>query len=113
MKQSRYEWYVCLAQQLRNLGFEANERDDTIFTRQTQQGQIFIALYVDDLFLVAENEQVLKNFKEDLENHFDLKYFGQVSEYLGNEFKRTGEGYEMSQHKFLRELANDFLRREE
>lgn len=64
---------------------------------------------MDDLFLVAENEQVLKNFKEDLENHFDLKYFGQVSEYLGIEFERTNEGYEMSQHKFLKELVNDFL----
>ncbi|KAJ8140640.1 hypothetical protein OY671_006178 [Metschnikowia pulcherrima] len=108
MKQSGFEWYTCLATQLKKLGLIQNDLEETIFSKQTEQGILIVALYVDDLFLVAENEQILADFKTDLEQVFDLKYFGLVSEYLGIEFERTTNGYSMSQKKFLGELLEDF-----
>ena len=108
MKQSGFEWYTCLARELTKLGLTQNDLEETIFTKRTKDGILIVALYVDDLFLVAENEAVLTEFKLDLERIFDLKYFGSVSEYLGIEFERTENGYSMSQKKFLMELLEEF-----
>lgn len=51
-------------------------------------------------FLVADNEQILADFKTDLEQVFDLTYFGLVSEHLGIELDRTTNGYSLSQRKY-------------
>ncbi|GEQ66782.1 hypothetical protein JCM33374_g445 [Metschnikowia sp. JCM 33374] len=108
MKQAGYEWNKYLAMRLDALGFSENDLDESVFKRESKFGKLIVALYVDDLFLVAENDEVLSEFKEELEGMFDLKYFGPVSEYLGIEFKRTKEGYVMSQHKYLKELLENF-----
>ncbi len=49
-------WYTCLATQLTKLGLIHNDIEETIFSKQTEHGILIVALYVDDLFLVAENE---------------------------------------------------------
>lgn len=108
MKQAGFEWYTHLAMKLEKLGLTRNEIQVTIFTKSYKTGKQIVALYVDDLFLVAENEDVLSLFKAELSAIFDLKYFGQVSEYLGIEFQRTEDGYSMSQHKFLRGVLKQF-----
>ncbi|KAJ8139395.1 hypothetical protein OY671_007393 [Metschnikowia pulcherrima] len=108
MKQSGFEWYTCLASQLKKLGLKQNDLEETIFTKESEYGRLIVALYVDDLFLVASNERVLDVFKSDLENVFDLKYFGLVSEYLGIEFEKTDSGYTMGQRKFLEALIETF-----
>lgn len=108
MKQAGYEWYQYLGKRLENMGLVPSDYEETTFTKHSKFGKLIVALYVDDLFLVAENEEVLAEFKKDLEKLFDLKYFGQVSEYLGIEFERTKEGYSLSQRKFLQKVLNDF-----
>lgn len=108
MKQSGYEWFQYLKGKLLNLGLEPSDFEETIFTMKAKSGNLFIGLYVDDLFLVAENEKALLEFKKKLEKIFDLKYFGPVSEYLGIEFRKTENGYTLSQRKFLKSLLFDF-----
>lgn len=108
MKQSGYQWYQFLSKKLEDLGLTQNDYEETIFTRKSKFGKLIVALYVDDLFLVADNESVLDEFKNDLLSIFDLKYFGAVSEYLGVKFKRTKTGYVMSQKNFLQNLVDEF-----
>ncbi|GEQ67695.1 hypothetical protein JCM33374_g1360 [Metschnikowia sp. JCM 33374] len=67
MKQAGYEWNKYLAMRLDALGFSENDLDESVFKRESKFGKLIVALYVDDLFLVAENDEVLSEFKEELE----------------------------------------------
>lgn len=108
MKQAGYEWFECLKEKLTHLGFEQSEVNGAMFTRTNKVGYLTMALYVNDLFLMANNEGVLAQFKTELEKIFDLKCFGEICEYLGIEFKRTKEGYSLSQKKCIDNLVNEF-----
>ncbi|GEQ72946.1 hypothetical protein JCM33374_g6634 [Metschnikowia sp. JCM 33374] len=65
IKQSGHDWYMCLADKLKKIGLRPLGSQGTISTKQSIVGNIIIAIYVDDLFLVGKNEQVLKEFKKD------------------------------------------------
>lgn len=108
MKQSGYEWFHHLSQKMKSLGLMEHEWSETLFMKQTSKGMLMIALYVDGLFLVAESESILQDFKAGLQDIFDLMYFGEASEYLGIEFHKTPEGYVMSQVKFLENCPTEF-----
>lgn len=108
MKQSGFEWFTCLANRLSKLGFMQNEKEETIFSKETNYGWLYVGLYVDDLFIVGESVNAIEEFKQNLEKTFDLKYFGPVSEYLGIQIIRTEEGFTMSQKKFLTNLLEEF-----
>lgn len=108
MKQSGYEWFQHLSMKLKNLGFVEHEWCETILIKRYQQGDIYIALYVDDLYITSGSEEILEEFKTDLSGIFDLKYFGEISEYLGIEFTKTKHGYKMSQQKYLKNLMTEF-----
>lgn len=65
MKQAGYKWYMFLSKQLEKLGLVQSDMMETIFknyrpeqpekvyTKDTSLGRLVVALYVDDLFLVA------------------------------------------------------------
>ncbi|GEQ69184.1 hypothetical protein JCM33374_g2855 [Metschnikowia sp. JCM 33374] len=108
MKQAGFEWYMILATKLERLRLRHSEVEETIFTKSSKFGKLTVALYVDDLLLVADHEKVLEEFKKDLGKMFDVKYFAPVSEYLAIEFTGTPVGYAMKQLKHLTELVDDF-----
>ena len=68
----------------------------------------YIALYVDDLFVVASTNQLFNEFMDDLEAKFSLNYIGEILEYLGIEFQKNGSGYELHQNKFVKRLIEAF-----
>ena len=45
---------------------------------------------------------------DQLRDHFEVKVFGEISNYLGIEFRKTESGYILSQEKFLKKLLKDF-----
>lgn len=108
MKQSGYEWFVCLEEKLKSIGFVPSSYSETLFVRDTKKGRIIIALYVDDLFLMSSQDEAMVEFKEQLKKFFELKDFGEISEYLGIEFKKTECGYSLSQEKYLTRLVELF-----
>lgn len=69
---------------------------------------IYIALYVDDLFIVASPNNYFNEFLKTLEGVFRLNYLGPVKEYLGVEFERTDKGYNLNQRKFIKNILESF-----
>ncbi|KAG2734596.1 hypothetical protein G9P44_002602 [Scheffersomyces stipitis] len=105
LKQSGFHWHETIKRTLESLSF-AESTTESVFYKRNKEGIIIIALYVDDLFMVASKESMLQEFKLELRQEFDLKYFGEVTEFLGIEFKRIEGGYSLYQTKFLEDLLN-------
>lgn len=73
-----------------------------------QNRKLFVALCVDEIFMVATNKMVLVNFKEQLQMLFYSKYFYDVMEYLSIEFCETEFAYTLSQKKFSWKTLKEF-----
>lgn len=63
---------------------------------------------MDDVFMIATNEEIIKEFVAMLETYFQLQYFGEATEYLGIQFRKTPDGYTLDQIPFLEKLVATF-----
>ena len=49
---------------------------------------IYLVLYVDDMLLVGNDKEIIKDLKTQFSSKFDMKYLGVVNYILGMEIKR-------------------------
>ena len=82
LKQSPRCWNEKLCKHLKSLGFKESTADPCIFIRQNIGLQI-IAVYVDDLILLAKTLEEMQKLKEDLTHHFKMKDLGKLHYCLG------------------------------
>ena len=64
------------------LGFKESVADPCVFIHQTEQLQV-IAVYVDDLILLTETTEKMRQLKDDLSHHFKMKDLGKLHYCLG------------------------------
>ncbi|KAH9113223.1 hypothetical protein LEN26_000145 [Aphanomyces euteiches] len=89
LKQSPHEWHKVLTLFLSEIGFEKTNAESCIYTRQ-QKGQLsIVAIYVDDLVLVAENDQVMHALKTSIKQRFSSKDLGPIHYILGLRITRN------------------------
>ncbi|KAG7665940.1 uncharacterized protein J8A68_000563 [[Candida] subhashii] len=109
LKQSGFEWYTHFTKILLDMKMKQCHDEKAMFHYETKKGtKSIVALYVDDVLIAASNEKMIQKFVSLLEDKFDLKYFGEVSEYLGTTFKKTEQGYEIHQEKYVNDVVQRF-----
>ncbi|GMF45953.1 unnamed protein product [Phytophthora lilii] len=60
------------------LEFKKCKADHCIYAKWNDQDMIFVALYVDDLVLTSNNDELLKSTKEALSSRFDMTDLGHL-----------------------------------
>ncbi len=83
LKQSPRCWNEKLCQHLKSLGFKESAADPCVFIRQQKKELQIIAVYVDDLILVAKSSEEMKQLKDDLSSRFKMKDLGKLHYCLG------------------------------
>ncbi|CAL2256877.1 unnamed protein product [Prunus armeniaca] len=71
-----------------NRSFEENIADQCIYLKKCGSRFIFLVLYIDDILLATDNDNLLKDTKELLSNNFEMKDLGEASFVLGIEIQR-------------------------
>ncbi len=68
--------------------------------------KFFIVVYVDDLILVCNNQNKLLQIKEELNQKFKMKDFGELHFFLGMEVERNRDQQilRINQIKYLEEI---------
>lgn len=108
LKQSAHAWYNCIKQIFNDMNFKDCLSNPCIFTNNNTEDPIIIAIYVDDLFILTKNDNSYHKFYEKLSQKVELSQQGEISEYLGIEFKKTEYGYTLSQKKYVEEMLKKF-----
>ena len=62
--------------------------DHCVYSKQVGDHFINIVLYVDDMLLIGNNKDVIKEVKYQLSSKFDMKYLGTANFILGIEIRR-------------------------
>jgi ribonuclease HI len=110
-KQAAYVWYMKFKKILcEYLGFEVLLHDESIFVQKNEAGEIIImvVVYVDDLLIGAYHEEVLDLFKEEMEKYIkELKFFKDISKYLGMNLIRNGNTMFLNQKTYIQSIYNE------
>jgi hypothetical protein len=84
LKQAPRAWYDRIDSFLMSLGFTKSKYDPNLYFKIENDGPIILLLYVDDLFLIDE-ENLITNFKKNLAAEFEMKDLRPMHYFLGLE----------------------------
>jgi hypothetical protein len=87
LKQSTRMWYQNFDTYIVGLGFLKRD-DHCVYSKKVGNHFIYVVLYVDDMFLVGNNMDVIKEVKSQPSSKLDMKDLGAANFILGMEIKR-------------------------
>jgi hypothetical protein len=88
LKKSPRRWYQKFDTYILSLGFVRSKVDHCIYSKEECGCFIYVSLYVNDMLLIGNNMDAIKDVKNNLSSKFDMKYLGAANFILGMEIKR-------------------------
>ncbi|MBL4769565.1 MAG: hypothetical protein JKY61_00075, partial [Planctomycetes bacterium] len=110
LKQSPRLWNECLHEWLSSEGLQRTESDSCIYHRRCTFGYLWVAVYVDDLLIFADDSSVMADFKAKISSRFKMKDLGDPDLCLGVKivYDRTARTLTLSQEHYLRNVLESF-----
>jgi Reverse transcriptase (RNA-dependent DNA polymerase) len=107
LKQSPRAWYGRLKFSRSKINFVKSSADSSMFVKHTKNFTIIILVYVDDIIMIGNNNDDIKNVKLFLKNEFDIKDLGKLRYFLGIEIAHSNKGLFLSQRKYVLDLLKE------
>ena len=108
LKQSGRNWNNILHSHLIEEGFTQSLSDPCLYTRNTDVVTMIVIIWVDDIIIGCNNDDVRDRFKERLSQLFSMKDLGQIAYFLGIQFEREGNFVTMHQSQFIKKILQKF-----
>ena len=89
-------------------GFRMNECDKYVYIKDTANGYVIVCLYVDDMLIIGNNNDIIKATKRMLTSEFDMKDLGVVDVILGMKISRKSDGFVLSQSQYIKKVLEKF-----
>ena len=99
LKQSGKKLYERLKAVLMKLGLEPTVSDPCLFQRKSNGKTIMVAVYVDDLLIASDDEEIVVKLKRGIKKEFQIKDLGEAKYCLRIEFKQEDGRVSLSQEK--------------
>ncbi|KAJ9520578.1 hypothetical protein QJQ45_007436 [Haematococcus lacustris] len=99
LKQAPRAWYMCLREQLEQIGFRASAADPSLFSLRTSSGSaVHMLVYVDDCILASADEAAVQEVKQQLQQAFDVHIA----------FDRAAGILRLTQQQYIEQLLQRF-----
>jgi hypothetical protein len=110
LKQSPRMWYQKFNTYIQGLGFVRSKVDHCVYYKHVGEHFIYVVLYVDDMLLLGNNMEVIKEVKLKLSSKFDMKDLGAANLILGMEIKRNHPDRKLwlNQRKYIETILHKF-----
>jgi hypothetical protein len=109
LKQSGRNWNNMLHQTIVQQGYIQSEADPCLYTLVEGNSRVHILVWVDDILVCSNDDEMLKSTKQMLSNSFKMKDLGTINKFLGIEFARTDDGsVTMSQKQYAERVLKRF-----
>jgi hypothetical protein len=110
MKKSPRVWYKTFDTYILGLGFVRSRADHYVYSNQVGNHFIYVVLYVDDMLLVGNSMDVIKELKSQLSSKFDMKDLGAANFILRMEIKRDRANRKLwlNQRKYVETILQRF-----
>ena len=81
-------WYQNFDTYVIGLGFVRSKTNHYVYSKHIGDNFINIVLYVDDMLLIGNNKDIIKEVKSQLSSKFDMKDLGATNFIVGMEIRR-------------------------
>lgn len=108
LKQASREWNTKLSTTLLSRGYSSSKNDYSLFYKKSGSLVVYLAVYVDDILVVGNDQSEITAIKSYLDSVFKIKDLGKLHYFLGLEFAEVPSGMIVSQRKFALELLEEF-----
>lgn len=110
LKQAGRSWYDKIDASLSDMGLTRAHADNCVYYRNKNGTIIIVAIYVDDLLILANNMTALHNLKAEISQRFDMKDLGEVHFCLGIQVfrNRHERSIRISQAKYVENILKRF-----
>ena len=108
LKQSARIWFYTLKPKLLKLGFIVLNSEACLFINNNTK--VIICLYVDDLAVLAPNEDIFNDFINSISKDFKIKNLRVIKDYLGIDIDfNLNKGFiKLSQETYINKILNKF-----
>jgi hypothetical protein len=110
LKQSGRNWYTILTNFFESNGFQPNPADTCTYTYgETADDKVIIIFWVDDIIIGSKDLKKITEIKAMLNETFKMDDRGDLTRFLGIEFKRKPDGAIcMSQQRYINSILQRF-----
>ena len=110
LKQAGRSWYHKIDTCFSELGLQRTHADNCVYQLRKDGTIIIVAIYVDDLLILANDVTALNNLKLELGKRFDMKDLGEVHFCLGIQVTRNRQErtIRISQAKYIEDVLKRF-----
>jgi hypothetical protein len=92
LKQAARSWNEKISGVLERSGFLRSKWDPCLYSRKMGKLECFVLLYVDDLLISSQKEEVIENVRKLLLENFEIEDLGENKCYLGVEVSKDADG---------------------
>ncbi|RVW84809.1 Retrovirus-related Pol polyprotein from transposon RE1 [Vitis vinifera] len=107
LKQASRSWFRKFSATIQQDGFHQSRADYSLFTKISGNSFTAVLIYVDDMIITGNDENVIAALKESLHTKFRIKDLGQLRYFLGIEVARSTDGISISQRKYTLDILDE------
>ena len=107
LKQVSRSWFQNFSTTIQQDGFHQSRADYLLFTKISGNSFTVMLIYVDDMIIIGNDENVIAALKESLHTKFRIKDLGQLQYFLGIEVARSTDGISISQRKYTLDILDE------
>ena len=108
LKQSGRNWQNVLSDFLKEIQFVQSNADACVFIKRDNNDIAMILVWVDDIIIAANSNQLLFEVKKKLSRRFKMKDLGPLTSFLGIQFNSTNNCVTMNQSDYLQNVLHKF-----
>jgi len=103
LKQAPRAWNTRIDTYFKENGYKQFSYEHALYAKNSGGNMIFVALYVDDLIFMGNNNEIIEEFKGTMKREFEMTNLGLMNFFLGLEViqKKTGI---VSQETYVKEI---------
>lgn len=108
LKQASRTWNKKLDSYLNEMGFKRSVLDPCVYYAHYRDSILFITLYVDDLLLIYNNEDLARDIKKKIVEKFEMKEMGKAACYIGQRITYSNKGIYLDQISYIESTLRRF-----
>ncbi|KAG8498675.1 hypothetical protein CXB51_005061 [Gossypium anomalum] len=109
LKQAPRAWYDRIDAYLSRLGFTKSISEPTLYVKKDEkEALLIVSLYVDDLLVTGSKDELIEDFKKQMQDIFEMTDLGLMTYFLGMEVNQGEQGIFISQQAFALKVLSKF-----
>jgi hypothetical protein len=104
-------WFLNLKEYLLHLGFQPSDTIPCLFVKVDKtRHKLYVLDYVDDMLYYGLDDLKVKEFKQSLQQHFNLELMGQAHWYLSTRINQLSNyDIELDQSRYCKAIVKKYL----